>query len=56
MSVMCLQDDCRKCRWSVDRGGKLDCNFNDRLGLGKPEITRHLEEGVEMEKVEEEKK
>lgn len=43
MSEVCLAWDCRKCKWSVDRGGKLDCNHGDRLGLGKPEITRYTE-------------
>jgi len=53
MLAMCLVKLCRDCDWYVMRGGKLDCNYNDRLGLGKPDITKMLATGEEEEKVEE---
>jgi len=53
MSVMCLVGNCIDCRWHVMQGDKLDCNFENRLRLGKPELDQYL--GFEEEKEEEEK-
>ncbi len=34
----CLTKLCIECDWHVTPGGKLDCNYQNRLGLGKPTI------------------
>lgn len=49
MSIMCLVEDCRKCKWCIIKGDKLDCNYGDRLGLGKPELGKYLEPVKEAE-------
>ena len=56
MSSMCLVSNCVDCRWHVMRGDKLDCNFENRLRLGKPELDQYLEFEEEEEEEEEEKK
>ena len=55
MSSMCLVNDCIDCRWHVMRGDKLDCNFENRLRLGKPELDQYLGVEEEEEEKEEEK-
>jgi len=52
--MSCLDKNCLDCRWHVIRGGKLDCNFKNRLGLGKAELDQYL--GVEEEEEEVESK
>lgn len=54
MSLMCLAEDCVKCKWHVIKGDKLDCNFENRLGLGKRELGDYIE--TEEEEKKEEKK
>jgi len=41
--------DCKDCDWHVIKGGKLGCNYNNRLGLGKPALAEIVEEEVEEE-------
>lgn len=36
MPAGCLEKECRSCEWHVTKGGVLDCNFKNRLGLAKP--------------------
>lgn len=43
MSAKCLTEDCVNCKWHVIKGGKLDCNLEDRLGLGKRDLGDYLE-------------
>lgn len=42
MSSMCLVEECIDCRWHVMKGLKLDCNYQNRLGLGKSELETYL--------------
>lgn len=34
----CLTKSCFSCDWHVVVGEKLDCNYQNRLGLGKPTV------------------
>lgn len=54
MSTMCLVEECVDCRWYVMKGNKLDCNFENRLGLGKRGFDQFLEPEEEEEKALEE--
>lgn len=48
----CLTKKCSECEWHV-LNPKLNCNLDDRLGIGKPKITSYLEtkeENKEKEK------
>lgn len=62
MSEKCLLIECKTCDFHVLKGGKLDCNLGNRLGLGKPELGTYLQpagpeqEEVVLEELEEEKK
>lgn len=47
MSTTCLVANCRDCAWHVVKGGKLDCNHEDRLGLGRPKLAQIIEEEIE---------
>lgn len=49
MSEKCLTIECVDCRWHVMKGNKLDCNFENRLGLGRPELEQYLETEEEEE-------
>lgn len=40
----CLEKNCRDCDWHVIRNDKLDCNYNNRLGLGQIDVTQLLQE------------
>lgn len=51
MSTMCLVNDCIDCNFHVMKGDKLDCNFGNRLRLGKPELDQYLETEEEEEDV-----
>ena len=47
---LCFQRDCKDCDWHVIKGGKLNCNYGDRLGLGKPALAEIVEEEEVEEK------
>jgi len=32
----CLEKRCADCEWHVTKGGVLDCNVKNRLGLAEP--------------------
>ena len=40
--MSCLDKHCRDCGWHVLRGDKLDCNLNNRLGMGQMDVTQLL--------------
>ena len=50
--MSCLEKDCRDCDWHVIRNDRLDCNHNNRLGLGQIDITQLLQEDPTIEKEE----
>jgi len=52
-TTVCFQMDCKDCDWHVIKGGKLGCNYNNRLGLGKPALAEVVEEEVKEEVKEE---
>ena len=49
MESVCLNSECRNCEWHIIKSGKLDCNYNSRLGIGKPKLAEIVEEEVEEE-------
>ena len=40
--MSCLDKHCRDCDWHVTRNDKLDCNLNNRLGMGQMDVTQLL--------------
>lgn len=45
----CLTKTCLNCEWSVIVSGKLDCNYLNRLGIGKPTIKAFSSKETEEE-------
>jgi len=41
--MKCLEIKCRDCEYSVVKGGRLMCNYRNRLGLGKSELFKEAE-------------
>ena len=55
----CLTKECRNCDWHVVVGGRLDCNYRNRLGLkgaGVEAFTAESEEELLLRKYEAKKK
>ncbi len=40
--MSCLDISCRDCDWHVLKNDKIDCNYNNRLGMGQVDITTLL--------------
>lgn len=45
-TTLCVHMDCKDCHSHVIKGGKLGCNYNNRLGLGKPALAEVVEEEI----------
>jgi len=48
----CLSMRCEQCESHAIVGGKLDCNYLNRLGLSQPTVKTFLETAVSPEKLE----
>ena len=42
MSIGCLDKKCMDCEFAVMKGDRLECNYGNRLGLGKPELSDYM--------------
>ena len=52
MPVGCLEKECRECEWMVVKGGVLDCNHKNRLGLAKPVLGSFTSKETDREVIE----
>ncbi len=49
MASDCVDIICRDCGGHVLKGGKISCNHEDRLGLGRSMLATVVEEEIEKE-------
>ena len=42
MPESCIYKPCRECSFSVVKDGKLLCNYQNRLGLAKSDVTAYI--------------
>jgi len=47
----CLTKPCRECEWHIVRGGRLDCNYLNRLGIKQPSMSSFMDKETDEEKL-----